>query len=86
MTVERIEDRIHVDMEMPNKLGLVAYRLTLGRQEVCDVAESCIATQDAADAKDDIEMSPSTLCPSMFKEWYPQYGVGLHQPQTTPAP
>ena len=73
-TAERIEDCLHVDMEMLDKLGLAAYLLTLLRQDVWDTAESYIASRDAADAKDDIKMSPSTLCLSMFKEWYPQDG------------
>ena len=69
-TVERIEDRLHSVMEMPDKLGLAAYILTLRQQDVWDAAESYIESRDTANTKNDIEMSPSALCPSMFEEWY----------------
>ena len=41
-TVERIEDRLHINMEMPDKLGLAVHLLTLWQHDVWDAAESCI--------------------------------------------
>ena len=73
-TIERIEDASKTMLNKQNKLRLAAYLLTQRSQDIWDSPESWRDILEASKEKEDVEMNPCDLCPSMFEQWYQQDG------------
>ena len=74
-TVERIQNKLKVDLWTADKLGLAAYILTIRCQDAWEAAVDFKVSKEELDApttKDDIDMGPDTLCLEIFKEWFSQ--------------